>query len=208
MKAAFAYSGNRIAPVFDVAGRICVVKTDSGQVEAERIDESLVDHLPVQKALKLAELGVDFLVCGAISRTLHETIVAYGVRIIPFVTGDLEEVIQAWVAGKLDRESFVMPGCFGRGRGGHNYGREIMKGEKMAENQGFSGGRGGGRGRGGGSGRGRGQGSGQGRMGGAGAAGTGGNCVCPKCGYSEPHERGFPCVDRQCPKCGAMMARE
>ncbi|MFO7917529.1 MAG: hypothetical protein R6V13_05585 [Anaerolineae bacterium] len=56
-------------------------------------------------------------------------------------------------------------------------------------------------------GRGRG-GRGQGRMGGPQAAGPGGKCVCPSCGYEEPHEPGQPCYEKDCPECGARMVRE
>jgi len=59
--------------------------------------------------------------------------------------------------------------------------------------------------KGGGAGRGRGQG-GRG-MGGGRGLGPGGNCVCPKCGYSIPHERGMPCYQMKCPKCGTQMVR-
>ncbi len=38
--------------------------------------------------------------------------------------------------------------------------------------------------------------------------GPGGNCVCPSCGYKEPHTPGTPCYQKQCPKCGARMVRE
>ena len=58
-----------------------------------------------------------------------------------------------------------------------------------------------------GSGRGMGAGGGRGRMGGFGA-GTGGNCVCPSCGATAPHERGVPCTQQQCPKCGGAMTRQ
>jgi hypothetical protein len=65
----------------------------------------------------------------------------------------------------------------------------------------------GGVGPGGGQGQGRG-GQGRGRMGGPLAGGAGGTCLCPKCGHREPHERGVPCVQKQCPKCGTSMTRE
>jgi len=64
-----------------------------------------------------------------------------------------------------------------------------------------------GRGR-GGYGRGLGRGGGMGRMGGPQAAGPGGYCVCPSCGYREPHTAGSPCYSKTCPHCGARMVRE
>ncbi len=52
-----------------------------------------------------------------------------------------------------------------------------------------------------------GAGGGRGRMGGFGG-GLGGECVCPACGATTPHERGVPCTQVNCPKCGAAMARQ
>ena len=30
-------------------------------------------------------------------------------------------------------------------------------------------------------------------------------CVCPKCGHDVARQRGVPCAERDCPKCGAKM---
>ena len=49
---------------------------------------------------------------------------------------------------------------------------------------------------------------GRGRKGGPKAAGPGGTCVCPKCGHKVPHDTAEPCMDMQCPNCGAGMIRE
>ncbi len=46
------------------------------------------------------------------------------------------------------------------------------------------------------------------RIGGGFLRGDGGECICPKCGYSEAHQLGSPCNTKKCPKCGATMARE
>lgn len=54
-----------------------------------------------------------------------------------------------------------------------------------------------------------GQGQGPGRMDGTKAgAGPGGYCICPNCGHRAPHERGKPCYEVVCPKCGTRMVRE
>jgi predicted Fe-Mo cluster-binding NifX family protein len=117
MKTAFTYWDNRIAPVFDIARQIRVVESEGGRIIGES-EEILEDGLPLRKVIHLAQRGVAILVCGAISRPLHEMVMSNGIRVIPFVAGDLGEVIQAWLGGKLDNDRFAMPGCCGRGRGG------------------------------------------------------------------------------------------
>ena len=45
-----------------------------------------------------------------------------------------------------------------------------------------------------------------GRMGGT-AQGIGGECICPGCKQKTPHERGMPCYQINCPRCGIKMVR-
>lgn len=202
MKAAFPFWENRIAPLFDSARQICIVEVESGKIVHEG-REPLTGDLPTQKALRLKELRVATLVCGAISRPMQEMLIGCGIQVVPFVSGDLSEVIRAWISDKLKQSAFAMPGCL-RGRcrrfgGLHGIGgkENIMIG--MGQ---------GGRGMGSG-GQGRGQ-SGRraGRGGGPLTAGPDGSCVCPQCGRKEPHQRGVPCFERRCPNCGAVMARQ
>ncbi len=200
MKTAFAYWDNRIAPVFDTARQIHVVEVESGQIVNET-QETLSEDLPVQKTLRLVELGIGALVCGAISRPMHGLVAAYGIQVIPFVAGDLREVIGAWFSGNLERDAFAMPGCCGRGgrrfRGMHEGYQQVNTMNQRARGMGAGGGRKQGQG-----------GQRPGRMGGASAAGPTGYCVCPQCGQREPHGRGVPCIERKCPKCGTAMTRQ
>lgn len=200
MKTAFAYWENRIAPVFDTARQIHVVKAESEKIVGET-QETLPEDFPIRKARRLVDLGVGTLVCGAISRPLHAMVSGYGIQVVPFIAGDLHEVIHAWLRGGLEHPAFALPGCYGRGgwrfRGMHGSHQE-------AKNMN---GRGRGMGAGGGKGRGQG-GKGRGRMGGSQAAGSAGDCICPQCGQTEPHQRGVPCIERKCPKCGTVMTRQ
>lgn len=34
-----------------------------------------------------------------------------------------------------------------------------------------------------------------------------GTCICQYCGYCEGHQRGVPCNQRRCPKCGITLKR-
>lgn len=37
--------------------------------------------------------------------------------------------------------------------------------------------------------------------------GPGGYCICPQCGYKEPHLAGTPCFKQTCPQCNSVMTR-
>ena len=113
MKTAFAVMQDRIAPVFDTAKQVLLV--ESGP-KGDRITSAEIpaDGLLAAKALRLAELEVTALVCGAISRNLYETVASYGIVIIPFVAGTLSRVVETWQKGEFVQADFAMPGYFGR----------------------------------------------------------------------------------------------
>ncbi len=117
MKAAFSVWNDRIAPVFDVAQRLHLV-----EVAAERRISAaqiiLMDVDPsTNPALRVVALDVTILVCGAISRPLHHQLMHSGIRVIPFVAGELRPVIAAWLEGRLNAKWFAMPGCRKRQKG-------------------------------------------------------------------------------------------
>lgn len=144
MRAAFSTWNTRIAPVFDTAPTVTVVDAEAGRIVGRR-EETLPPDLAVRKALRLSELGVKTLVCGAVSWPLHAMLEAAGVRVVPFVAGEVNEVVEAWLGGRVGGEARSMPGCGGRGGGGGGGRRRAGGGQ--------GGGRGGGPGPGWGSGR-------------------------------------------------------
>lgn len=106
----------RVSPVFDVAGQLLLVELDDGR-ELGRRCEPLPDESPEQRAGRLAELGVQTLICGAISRPLEALLGVGRVEVVPRVCGDVEEVLRAFTAGALEDGRFAMPGCCGQNRG-------------------------------------------------------------------------------------------
>lgn len=112
MKTAFCVWNDRIAPLFDVAREICVVESEADHILAQyRLP--LDNEVPALKARKLAEMGVETLICGAISRAMESIVRAYGIQLIAFISGDLKAVIGAWQCDRLGTEAFLMPGCRG-----------------------------------------------------------------------------------------------
>ena len=107
----------RVSPVLDTAERLVVVDTGAaaGQVREEVALEAI--RLPL-RAARMAELQLDLLVCGAVSRPLAEMLTAAGVTLKPWIAGEVEDVLEALSTGRLDRPRYRMPGCCGGpGRG-------------------------------------------------------------------------------------------
>lgn len=208
MKAAFSIWEDRIAPVFDTSQFIQIVEVEKNCV-LDKKNESLNEEVALQKLMRLANLQINTLICGAIARQTYLTASMHGISVIPFIAGGVDEVITAWLNGKLSVKNFAMPGCWNRGSNRKFQGLDNFYNEESSMNGQGCGGRGRGTGRGGGMGKGGGQGMGQGR----GRQNLSVNegiydtCECPKCGHREPHDRGMPCFQKQCPKCGSNMIR-
>jgi predicted Fe-Mo cluster-binding NifX family protein len=131
MKAALTVWDGRISPMFDVSRQAVLLTVENG-AEIARSTESLETTTAGLKVARLLEFGVDTLVCGAISEFLSQELAARGVRVLGFVAGALEEVIEALLSGGLPGSSFTMPGCCGRQRrfrGGQGQGRRPGQGK-------------------------------------------------------------------------------
>ena len=115
MKLAMPVWQSRISPVFDMAGRLLIVETKDGR-EISRTEEPLGHLVPPRKVNQLGTLGVDVLICGAISQPLAAMVMGSGIELIPWIAGDLQEVLGAYLSGQLSQKQFLMPGCCARGK--------------------------------------------------------------------------------------------
>lgn len=110
MKAAITVWNNRISPVFDVARNLVVLEIENNSIKQKSLEMFPSDQ-PERKAIRMRELGVNTLICGAISRYVARLISVHRIEIIPFISGETDVVIQAFLSGQLPNPRLMMPGC-------------------------------------------------------------------------------------------------
>jgi len=115
MKVAIPLWQGRVSPVFDEAGRILVVDVFEGR-ERDRKEESLRNQNPFERAKALPGMGIDLLICGMITQTQRAALDSAGIRIIPHICGPVEDVISAFLDGRIESGALLMPGCGQRRR--------------------------------------------------------------------------------------------
>ena len=115
MKVAIPIWNGRISPVFDVAKHLLVIEAADG-TEVSRHEEDLRETSLGDRAKRIADAGLDVLICGAVSWPLEAMLVSAGVRVVPYRCGPVEDVLRAFAAGGLTERAFLMPGCCGRRR--------------------------------------------------------------------------------------------
>jgi predicted Fe-Mo cluster-binding NifX family protein len=115
MRVAVTAWEGRVSPVFDTARHIFCFDVADGFGRRAGETEMLSDE-PQAKLKRLQELGVSVLICGAVSRPLAVMLSATGIRLVPFLAGEVEEIVQAFASGRLEGVCYHMPGCCGRTR--------------------------------------------------------------------------------------------
>jgi len=128
MRIAVTIWNNRISPVFDVAQNLLMINLDSGE-ETARHNISLAGLSPPLKVETLKKNNVEVVLCGAISESYLRLLTTSGIRVEPWISGNIEEVIQAVLQNRLSDPCYRMPGCYRfRGRGMHHRDRRHNRG--------------------------------------------------------------------------------
>ncbi|MCD6310785.1 MAG: NifB/NifX family molybdenum-iron cluster-binding protein [Candidatus Eremiobacteraeota bacterium] len=113
MKLAIPVWGKRISPVFDTAKKLMIIEIQNNR-ETRRHEVLIPEGSVIKRAGLLSDLGVNVLICGAITRRLAVMIESCGIKVIPLVSGTIEEIISAYLMGDFPTPTFIMPGCRGR----------------------------------------------------------------------------------------------
>lgn len=113
MKVAVTIWEDTVSTVCDFASRILVLDVTGDEVKS-RSSVPFETRMMQDRVNQLGALGVDVLLCGAISRPLERMILASGVKVIPCLRGSIDEIIRAYLEGGLSDARFMLPG-FGPG---------------------------------------------------------------------------------------------
>ena len=109
MKVAMPVWEGRISPVFDAARRLMVVDVIQ-DMEIKRREVPLGGVSPLYRVRRMADLGVDVLICGGISRSYVDLMDAFTIAVVPWITGEPEQILTAYLRGDLPSLQFAMPG--------------------------------------------------------------------------------------------------
>jgi len=118
MKIAIPWWQGRVSPVLDVAARFLLITVDQGQ-ETFREDVSFEATGPLGRVRQIARLGAEAVICGAVSRPLELALRSAGIQVVTDICGQVDDVLAAFIGGRLNEDAYLMPGCCGRRRGLH-----------------------------------------------------------------------------------------
>lgn len=100
MKIAIPIYGDRVSPRFDCSNSFSLISIENGKI-VERNDVLLPLDNPITGIEGLIKLKVDILICGAINgftvRMLHDK----GIKVIPWIIGEIDKIVEAFISGEL-----------------------------------------------------------------------------------------------------------
>jgi predicted Fe-Mo cluster-binding NifX family protein len=109
MKIAMPVWEDKISPVLDTASRLLVVEVKPGW-DISRFEIYMDERDLSRRCLRMQGLGVDTLICGAVTRHFSEMLKASGIEIIPGISGQPDDVLHACFEGRLAHSKYLMPG--------------------------------------------------------------------------------------------------
>jgi len=100
MQVALTVWEGRISPLFD-ATRMLLVAEVKGRRIVEKHYECFDCDSAIARAARLSDLGVNILICNGISESFANLIEAQGIKLIPFSSGNAEEVLDAYLTNTI-----------------------------------------------------------------------------------------------------------
>jgi predicted Fe-Mo cluster-binding NifX family protein len=110
MRIAIAAYQNRIAAILESADRLIILDPPV-RVDSSAHLITLTDHSVGALLIHLQRQGVKILICGAVSGWLQHWFEANEIQVCCWMTGEVDQVIEALATEKINSPRFLMPGC-------------------------------------------------------------------------------------------------
>jgi predicted Fe-Mo cluster-binding NifX family protein len=101
--------GDQVSPLLDAATRLLTVEVACSAVRSRQL-VWLPSFAPLQRVARIEEMGVDSVICGAISYEYEILLKSHKIEVIAWVRGNVDDVIKAYLDGTLNTEIHRLPG--------------------------------------------------------------------------------------------------
>jgi predicted Fe-Mo cluster-binding NifX family protein len=108
MKMALPSKDDKVSPAFDTAKSLLVVEFENDK-ELGRHEETIEDKITFSRVEYLKKLGVKILICDSVSSKSADSISDSGITVIPWITGPVDDVVKAYLDGRLPDSSLYLP---------------------------------------------------------------------------------------------------
>ena len=128
MKLAVPVFNGYVSPRVDCTRTFTLLEISDGEVVKR--DELFIPPMhPLQLAGYLKSRDVRTIICGGIPFPLIQVMQQHGIKVIYGIIGEIDEVVDAFIEGKLRVNSnFCFERRYGRGRRHHGQGRGFGRG--------------------------------------------------------------------------------
>jgi len=99
----------RVSPVFDTCTRVLLIDFERSREVGRK--EIYLDALSLTERMTIfIKSCVNIVICGGISKVLENMLLSAKIDVISDITGEVEPVLRAYLAKRLDEPEFHMPG--------------------------------------------------------------------------------------------------
>jgi predicted Fe-Mo cluster-binding NifX family protein len=100
----------RVSPLLDVAKKFAIYEIEDDEIK-QKIIADIHPEDETQRIDKLKEIGVSVIIGGAVSSFVSELIREKGIRLISWISGSVDNVIDLYIKGEVKSFPDKVSGC-------------------------------------------------------------------------------------------------